>query len=206
MHETGKPTTELIFTVLHAGGKFGQGGYKASGGLHGVGAAVVNALSEFLEVTTCRNGEEYIQRFSNGGKPETDLQYKGTSKKSGTKIHFKPDPAIFSAEEFKFDTISERLREAAFLFPNLKITLNDKRTAVTEIYQYENALVSFVDYLNEGKHVIHDVIAFSGGLDEVELDFAFQFTDSYTENVHLCKPCQNKRWRYTRNRCKNSDY
>lgn len=183
-HETGKPTTELIFTVLHAGGKFGQGGYKASGGLHGVGAAVVNALSSFLEVTTHRDGERFMQRFTNGGQPASDLELIGASKEMGTIIHFKPDPEIFSMTEFKFDTIQERLREAAFLFPDLKITLTDERTDTTEVYQYEDALVSFVNYLNEGKDGLHDVVSFSGTQEEIEMDFAFQFTESYSENIH----------------------
>lgn len=184
MHETGKPTTELIFTVLHAGGKFGQGGYKASGGLHGVGAAVVNALSEWLVVTTMRNGEKYTQRFVEGGKPETDLEYVAKARKTGTIISFKPDPEIFSYTSFKFETISERLREAAFLFPNLKITLTDERQDVTEVYEYEDALVSFVHYLNEGKDGLHDVVSFSGKQADIELDFAFQFADTYVENMH----------------------
>src|SRR5699024_10391867 len=173
-----------IFTVLHAGGKFGQGGYKASGGLHGVGAAVVNALSEFLEVTTSRNGETYIQKFLDGGRNVTELRKVGTSRKSGTTIHVKPDSEIFSTTEIKFETISERLREAAFLFPNLKITLIDERTGIEEIYQYADALISFVHYLNEGKDVLHDVVSFSGEQDGIELDFAFQFTESYVETIH----------------------
>ncbi len=184
MHETGKPTTEVIFTVLHAGGKFGQGGYKASGGLHGVGAAVVNALSEWLEVTTFRNGEKYYQHFKNGGKPTDTLIHQGKTKKSGTIIRFKPDPSIFSATTFKFDTISERLRESAFLFPGLKITLRDERENIEEVYDYEDGLISFIDYLNEGKDALHDVKSFSGEQNGIELDFAFQFSDSYVENMH----------------------
>lgn len=184
IHETGKPTTEVIFTVLHAGGKFGQGGYKASGGLHGVGASVVNALSEWLEVTTHRNGEKYYQHFKDGGKPSTTLERKGDTKKSGTIIRFKPDPKIFSVTEFKNETIAERLRESAFLFPGLKITLTDERTNEEEIYDYEDGLVSFIQYLNEGKDALHDVKSFSGQQDGIELDFAFQFSDSYVENMH----------------------
>src|SRR5699024_3844872 len=115
VQDTGKPTTEVIFTVLHAGGKFGKGGYKSSGGLHGVGAAVVNALSEWLEVTTYRNGMEYYQHFENGGKPTTELVNKGKTNKKGSIIRFKPDANIFSTTDFKLDTLSDRLREAAFL-------------------------------------------------------------------------------------------
>ncbi len=184
IHETGKPTTEVIFTVLHAGGKFGQGGYKASGGLHGVGAAVVNALSEWLEVTTYRNGEKYYQHFKDGGKPSTTLEKKGDTKKSGTVIRFKPDPKIFSVTEFKTETIAERLRESAFLFQGLKITLTDERTNNEEVFDYDEGLVSFIHYLNEGKDAFHDVISFSGEQNGIELDFAFQFSDSYVENMH----------------------
>lgn len=184
MHKTGKSTTEVIFTVLHAGGKFGQGGYKASGGLHGVGAAVVNALSEWLEVTTNRNGEAWFQRYENGGIPVEPLVSIGKTNKKGTMIRFKPDPEIFSTTDFKFDTIAERLRESAFLLNDLKITLTDERTGVTEEYNYSEGLVSFVNYLNEGKDALHDVLSFSGAEEKIEVDFAFQFTDSYVENIH----------------------
>lgn len=184
MHETGKPTTEVIFTVLHAGGKFGQSGYKSSGGLHGVGAAVVNALSESLEVTTSSHGEQYHQRFANGGKPVSSLEFMGNSRRSGTTIHFKPDPLIFSETVFQFETISERLREAAFLLPDLKIILKDERMALEETYHYEEGLVSFIEYLNEGKTNLHEVVFFKDQAEEIELDFAFQFTESYTENIH----------------------
>lgn len=184
LHETGKPTTEVIFTILHAGGKFGQGGYKASGGLHGVGAAVVNALSEWLEITTYRNGEKYIQRFENGGKPATTLEKVGNTNQTGTEIRFKPDATIFSTTEFKFETIADRLRESAFLFQDLKITFSDERTRTEEVYEYSDGLISFINYLNEGKDALHDVLSFSGKQNEIELDFAFQFTDSYVENMH----------------------
>lgn len=184
MHEIGKPTTEVIFTVLHAGGKFGQGGYKASGGLHGVGAAVVNALSEWLEVTTCRDGYKYYQHFENGGKEATELKKQGKTNQTGTLIRFKPDPKIFSTTDWNRETISERLREAAFLFNDLKITFEDERTDFKEVYQYEEGLRAFIEYLNEGKDSFHEVISFSGSQDKIELDFAFQFTDSYVENIH----------------------
>jgi topoisomerase-4 subunit B len=183
MHETGKSTIELIFTVLHAGGKFGQGGYKASGGLHGVGASVVNALSEWLEVTTYRNGDIYTQRFQHGGKEVLPLEKTGNTRKTGTFIRFKPDNTIFSTVDFKTETISERLREAAFLFPHLKITLVDEHTDLKEVYEYAG-LTDFIGYLNEGKDVVHDVVSFSGKQDEIELDFAFQFSESYVENIH----------------------
>ena len=127
MHSTGKPTTEVIFTVLHAGGKFGQGGYKTSGGLHGVGSSVVNALSEWLDVTIHRDGFIYYQRFEAGGKPVSSLEKRGPTRKKGTTIHFKPDPTIFSTTDYDFETISERLRESAFLLKGLKIELIDER-------------------------------------------------------------------------------
>ncbi|MBO1004594.1 DNA topoisomerase IV subunit B [Pseudogracilibacillus auburnensis] len=184
IHETGKPTTEVIFTVLHAGGKFGQGGYKASGGLHGVGAAVVNALSEWLEVTTYRDGEKYYQHFEKGGKPSTSLEKKGKTNQTGTMIRFKPDSSIFSTTDFKFETIADRLRESAFLFNNLKITFTDERTNIEEVYEYNDGLISFIHYLNEGKDALHDVISFSGNQQDIEVDFAFQFSDSYVENMH----------------------
>lgn len=115
MHASGRPTPEVIFTVLHAGGKFGQGGYKTSGGLHGVGSSVVNALSEWLEVEIERDGKKYRQRFEHGGKPATTLEEIGTSKKTGTTVTFKPDSQIFSTTEYNYNTLRERLRESAFL-------------------------------------------------------------------------------------------
>src|SRR5690625_3520847 len=154
IHDTGRPTTEVIFTVLHAGGKFGQGGYKASGGLHGVGAAVVNALSEWFEVTTYRDGKVYQQSFHNGGVPATELKFIENTRRTGTKIHFKPDETIFSVTDFKYETLAERLREAAFLFSDLKITFEDERHDVIETYEYEDGLNSYIDYLNEGKQTL----------------------------------------------------
>ena len=127
MHKLGKPTPEVILTVLHAGGKFGQGGYNTSGGLHGVGASVVNALSEWLVVTIKRDGSIYEQRFENGGNPVTTLEKKGKTNSTGTTIHFKPDATIFSTVVFNYETLSERLREAAFLLKGMKIELIDER-------------------------------------------------------------------------------
>lgn len=186
MHQTGKPTSEVILTVLHAGGKFGQGGYKTSGGLHGVGASVVNALSEWLEVTIHRGGSIYRQRFENGGKPVTTLEIIGKTRKTGTTIHFKPDPSIFSTLTFHYDTLAERLREAAFLLKGVKIELIDDRADQLqdkEIFQFDTGLVAFVEYLNEEKETLHSVVSFEGIHDEMEVDFAFQFNDGYTENM-----------------------
>jgi topoisomerase IV subunit B len=182
-HSTGKSTMEVIFTVLHAGGKFGQGGYKTSGGLHGVGASVVNALSEWLEVTSYRDGEVYSQRFEHGGNPVGNIKKVGTTRKSGSLIHFKPDPKIFSTTIFDFETISERLREAAFLMKGLRITLADERTEDKDVYEYPDGLKSFAHYVNEDKDTLHEVVFFEGDHQGIEVEFAFQFNDAYAENM-----------------------
>ncbi|WP_078434112.1 DNA topoisomerase IV subunit B [Metabacillus halosaccharovorans] len=183
MHKLGKPTPEVILTVLHAGGKFGQGGYKTSGGLHGVGASVVNALSEWLVVTIQRDGFIYEQRFENGGKPVTTLEKKGKTNKTGTKIHFKPDPTMFSTTTYNFETLSERLRESAFLLKGFKIELIDERHDQSEVYHYETGIEAFVTYLNEEKDALHPVVSFEGEQNGIEVDFAFQFNDGYSENI-----------------------
>ncbi|MCY9093843.1 DNA topoisomerase IV subunit B [Bacillus inaquosorum] len=183
MHKLGKPTPEVILTVLHAGGKFGQGGYKTSGGLHGVGASVVNALSEWLTVTIERDGFVYQQRFENGGKPVTSLEKIGKTKKTGTLTHFKPDPTMFSATTYNFETLSERLRESAFLLKGLKIELIDERNDQHEAFYYENGIEAFVAYLNEEKDVLSEVVSFEGEHHSIEVDFAFQFNDGYSENI-----------------------
>ena len=167
MHQTGKPTTEVILTVLHAGGKFGQGGYSTSGGLHGVGAAVVNALSEWLVVTIKqRDGIVYEQRFHNGGKPETTLEKIGKTKETGTTIHFKPDPSIFSVLAFNYESLSERLRESAFLLKGLKIEIIDLRNDEQEVFCYENGIEAFVEYLNGEKDALHPVAFLEGESNE----------------------------------------
>nr|WP_305069428.1 DNA topoisomerase IV subunit B [Fictibacillus sp. 23RED33] len=183
MHKLGKPTPEIIFTVLHAGGKFGQGGYKTSGGLHGVGASVVNALSEWLEVTIHRDGKTYRQRFENGGKPVTTLEVIGNTRKSGTTVHFKPDPTMFSTINYNYETLSERLREAAFLLKGIKIVLEDARNGERDEFQFDTGLEAFVKYLNEDKDSLHTVVSFEGIQNEIEVDFAFQYNDGYAENV-----------------------
>lgn len=183
MHKLGKPTPEVILTVLHAGGKFGQGGYKTSGGLHGVGASVVNALSEWLVVTIKRDGFVYEQRFENGGKPVTTLEKIGKTNQSGTTIHFKPDPEIFSTLIYNYDTLSERLRESAFLLKGLKIELIDERNDVKDVFHFETGIQAFVQYLNEEKDVMHPVVSFEGEYSKIEVEFAFQFNDGYSENV-----------------------
>ncbi|MCY8106866.1 DNA topoisomerase IV subunit B [Bacillus sp. FSL R5-0560] len=183
MHKLGKPTPEVILTVLHAGGKFGQGGYKTSGGLHGVGASVVNALSEWLTVTIERDGFVYQQRFENGGKPVTSLEKIGKTKKTGTLTHFKPDPTMFSTTTYNFETLSERLRESAFLLKGLKIELIDERNGQREVFYYENGIEAFVAYLNEEKDALSEVVSFEGEHHSIEVDFAFQFNDGYSENI-----------------------
>ncbi|WP_079509069.1 DNA topoisomerase IV subunit B [Mesobacillus jeotgali] len=183
MHKLGKPTPEVILTVLHAGGKFGQGGYKTSGGLHGVGASVVNALSEWLVVTIKRDGFVYEQRFENGGKPVTTLEKIGKTNQTGTTIHFKPDAEIFSTLTYNYDTLSERLRESAFLLKGLKIELIDERNNEKEIFHFETGIQAFVEYLNEEKDVMHPVVSFEGEYSKIEVEFAFQFNDGFSENV-----------------------
>jgi topoisomerase IV subunit B len=183
MHKMGKPTPEIILTVLHAGGKFGQGGYKTSGGLHGVGASVVNALSEWLVVTIERDGIKYEQRFVKGGKPETTLEKIGKTKKTGTRIHFKPDPEIFSSITYNYDTLCERLRESAFLLKGLKIEIIDERHDQKEVFLYESGIQAFVEYLNEEKDSLHNVAFFEGTNNSIEVEFSFQFNDGFSENI-----------------------
>ncbi|HEM2792153.1 TPA: DNA topoisomerase IV subunit B [Streptococcus suis] len=185
MHATGKPTVEVIFTVLHAGGKFGQGGYKTSGGLHGVGSSVVNALSSWLEVEITRDGAVYKQRFEQGGKPVTTLEKIGTAPKSktGTKVTFMPDDTIFLTTDFKFNTIAERLKESAFLLKQVTMTLTDERTGEQEEYHYENGVQDFVSYLNEDKETLTPVLYFEGEDAGFQVQVAMQYNDGYSDNI-----------------------
>ena len=186
MHASGIPTVEVIFTVLHAGGKFGQGGYKTSGGLHGVGASVVNALSKWLTVTIVRDGVEYQQKFKNGGKPDGTLKKIGKTKKAnGTTVHFLPDDTIFSTTKFSYEILAERLRESAFLLKGVKISLSDLRgeESVKEVFHYEEGIKEFVDYLNEEKDTLTPVVYFSGEKEGIEVEVAYQYNDGYSENV-----------------------
>lgn len=183
MHKIGKPTPEVIFTILHAGGKFGQGGYKTSGGLHGVGASVVNALSEWVVVKIKRDGFVYEQRFENGGKPVTTLEKVGKTNQTGTTIHFKPDKTIFSTTTYNYETLCERLRESAFLLKGLKIEIIDERNDQQNVFHYENGIEAFVEYLNEEKDTLHKVVSLEGESNSIEVEFAFQFNDGYSENV-----------------------
>lgn len=182
--ETGKPTTEVILTVLHAGGKFSSdGGYKTSGGLHGVGSSVVNALSSLLEVTVYREGKIHHQVFEDGASKIGKLEVLGKTNKTGTTIHFMPDKKIFSTINFNFSTISERLREDAFLLKGIQMILIDERTDKKEIYQYENGLEAFVDWINSDKTPISKTVTFDNTDNEIEIEIALQFTDDYQENT-----------------------
>ena len=183
MHASGKSTPEVIYTVLHAGGKFSEGGYKVSGGLHGVGASVVNALSSFMEVTTRYQGEEYYISFKNGGHVDKKLTKLGSTNKTGTTVHFMPDSEIFSSTKFNFSVICERMQECAFLVNGLSIEITDEIEGKTEKYLYHNGLESFVEYLNEGKDVLHKVLCFKANKDQINVSVALQYTDSYSENI-----------------------
>ena len=185
MHAMGIPTVEVIVTILHAGGKFGQGGYKTSGGLHGVGSSVVNALSSWLEVEITRDGAIYKQRFENGGKPVTTLKKIGTAPKSktGTKVTFMPDATIFSTTDFKYNTISERLNESAFLLKNVTLSLTDKRTDEGIKFHYENGVQDFVSYLNEDKETLTPVLYFEGEDNGFQVEVALQYNDGFSDNI-----------------------
>ena len=183
MHSSGKSTPEVIYTVLHAGGKFENSGYKVSGGLHGVGASVVNALSSYMEVTTRRDHEEYYIKFSNGGKVEVPLKKIGPTTKTGTTVRFMPDSSIFPNTTFSFSTICERMQECAFLINGLTIEIENDIEGRTEKYCYENGLDAFCKYLNESKVPLHNVLCFNGTKDKVNVSVAMQYTDSYSENI-----------------------
>ncbi|MBQ3509891.1 MAG: DNA topoisomerase (ATP-hydrolyzing) subunit B [Peptococcaceae bacterium] len=181
----GLPTVEVVLTVLHAGGKFGGGGYKVSGGLHGVGMSVVNALSTLLEVEIRRNGNVYRQTYCQG-KTASPLEIVGTAEDTGTKIHFVPDPAIFTETTiYDFKVLRKRLRELAFLNKGLRISLKDEREGMEqeEVYLQNGGIIDFVQSLNEGKDALNEVIYFEGERDGVQVEIAMQYTDTYTENI-----------------------
>ena len=186
MHKSGVSTVEVIFTVLHAGGKFGQGGYKTSGGLHGVGASVVNALSCWLTVSIYRDGIEYLQNFKDGGKPDGKLKKVGKTKRAnGTKVQFLPDKSIFSVTKFSYDTLAERLRESAFLLKGVKINLIDLRESekVEELFHYDEGISAFVAYLNEEKDSLTPIMYFSGEKEGIEVEVAIQYNDGFSDNL-----------------------
>ena len=181
----GKSTVEVIMTVLHAGGKFGGGGYKVSGGLHGVGASVVNALSEWCEVTVKRDGEVWKQRYSRGAALG-DLSKVGVSEEHGTEVSFKPDTEIFEETEYDFEILANRLRELAFLNKGIKIILKDKREdEKEEVYHYEGGIKEFVAYLNRNKEVLHPTpIYVEGEKDGIIVEVSLQYNDGYNENLY----------------------
>lgn len=187
MHESGKPALEVVLTVLHAGGKFGDGGYAISGGLHGVGVSVVNALSSWMKVQVHRNGKVYEMAFSRGAVTEK-MTVVGESHDTGTIVTFMPDPEIFKeGTDFSYDTLKIRVRELAFLNKGLKITLTDNREGVkkSEQFHYAGGITEFVRYLNQGKDLVNkDVIAFEGEKDKVIVDIAMQYQTGYTENMY----------------------
>ena len=183
MHESGKSTPEVIYTVLHAGGKFETSGYKVSGGLHGVGASVVNALSKWMEVTIKRDGGEYFISFKNGGHLDKPLKKIGKTNKTGVKVRFMPDDEIFQTQAFSFSTICERMQESAFLLKNITIDIYDEQTEKKESYHYEKGLNAFAEYLNTDKKVLHKPYDFHGTKDGINVEVAFQYTESYSENI-----------------------
>ena len=186
MHpEKKKPTVEVVLTELHAGGKFENKAYKVSGGLHGVGVTVVNFLSEWLEIEIKRDGQIFTQRYE-GGKPTCPLTVVGKTKKTGTTVTFKPDPAIFEVSEFSFDTLSKRLRELSFLNAGIKITILDERgeEKKSHEFQYKGGIVSFVEHLNQSKEAIHPkVVYISGEKESIQMEMALQWSSSFNENV-----------------------
>ena len=183
MHETGKPTPEVIYTVLHAGGKFEEAGYKVSGGLHGVGASVVNALSTYMEVTISRDKGIYYIRFEDGGKVTVPLKKIGVTAKTGVKVHFLPDKEIFTSTNFSYTTICERMQESAFLIRGLMIEVVDEESGKQEKFCYENGLETYVEFLNEGKNTLQKPLVFQTVKDRIEVDIAMQYTDTYNENI-----------------------
>ena len=183
-HASGIPTIQVIFTVLHAGGKFGQGGYKTSGGLHGVGASVVNALSDWLEVEVLRDGVLYTQTFKTGGEKVSSIKKEKTNRKgSGTTVRFLPSEHIFSTIVWSYETLAERLRESAFLLKGLMITLTDERTGTSDEFCYEEGIRNFIQYLNEEKDTLSPIVDFNSTIDGVETEFAFQYNDGYSETI-----------------------
>lgn len=183
MHASGKSTPEVIYTILHAGGKFEEGGYKVSGGLHGVGASVVNALSSWMDVVIYKEGKICNIRFKDGGHVDSPLKVIGETKKTGTIVTFLPNPEIFKNCSFSYTTICERMQESAFLLSGVTIEIVDEEDKKEAKFHYENGLVNFVEYINEGKKTLHNVIHFDGVKNGVEVEIAMQYTESYNENI-----------------------
>lgn len=183
MHASGKSTPEVIFTVLHAGGKFESDGYKVSGGLHGVGSSVVNALSKWMEVTIKHNKEEFYIRFENGGHVAVPLKKTGSTNKCGTTVRFLPDDDIFTSTNFSYTTICERMQESAFLLKGITIEVIDEEDERSSKFHYDRGIEEFVEELNKGKNTLHKVLPIVGEKDKIEVDIAIQYTDSYNENI-----------------------
>jgi DNA gyrase subunit B len=182
-HESGKSAAEVVLTVLHAGGKFDNDSYKVSGGLHGVGVSVVNALSERLDLEIWRNGQVYQQSYERG-TPLADLDVTGTTQRRGTKVSFKPDTQIFETIEYSFDTLAQRLRELAFLNGGILITIDDERDGKSHRFQYEGGIVSFVTHLNKNKAVVNEKPIFmKGEKDGIDAEIALQWNDAYSEMI-----------------------
>lgn len=186
-HASGVNTLQVIFTVLHAGGKFSsEGGYKTAGGLHGVGASVVNALSEWLIVEVAHDGEIVRMEFADGGKKIGKLEHLGKTNRTGSTVRFKPDPRIFSTTEYKYDVVCERAREEAFLLSGIAMAVSDRRNKKneTETYLYEDGLTAFLGYLHEDRNVLMNPVKFSGEASGIQVEAAFQYTDDYQENTY----------------------
>jgi topoisomerase-4 subunit B len=183
--QTGKPAIEIIFTTLHSGGKFSDKNYVSSAGLHGVGASVTNALSEFVDVTVSRDGFTYHMRFENGGKKVGKLQKIGKSSKSGTTIQFKPDPKVFSTTDFKWETIIAHLQESAFLMKKVRFIAKDERTNMDATYYYEDGLKEYISTLNETKEKMHPVLVFEDLTSDIKIEVAMQYClQDYNENIY----------------------
>ncbi|MBF0573224.1 MAG: DNA gyrase subunit B, partial [Desulfamplus sp.] len=184
MHETeNMPAAELVMTKLHAGGKFDKDSYKVSGGLHGVGISVVNALSENLEMEVYKEGKLYYQRYSKGVK-QCELTIKGETNKRGTKIKFIPDFSVMNENEFEYEKLSRRMRELAFLNKGIRIIIEDERSAEKDDFQYEGGLVSFVEYLNRNLIALHDPIHIEGEKSDVQVDISIQYNDTFKEKIY----------------------
>lgn len=182
-HSSGMSTPEVIYTVLHAGGKFEEGNYKVSGGLHGVGASVVNALSTWMDVTIYREGLISNIRFKNGGEVASPLKKIGESKKTGTCVTFMPDYEIFKNCQFSFSTICERMQESAFLLPQLTVELESVGDDKKVSYHYDNGIQSFVEYINEDKKTLNAIVPIHGVKNDIDVDIALQYTDTYNESI-----------------------
>lgn len=189
IHSTGRNTMELVYCKLNAGGKFGGNGYKTSGGLHGVGASVVNALSSRMEVTSYRDGKIHQIKFENGGSKVSKVVLLGDTKRTGTTVTFKPDPEIFKTTLYNYETIKTRIRESAFLIKGLKMNLDDKRNHKKETFLYENGISEYVNYIDREKSPVHQVAYFEGIYqipelaENIEVEIALQFLDGYSENI-----------------------